>query len=353
LFTGSVSFDVVLDDAVEVIDVEVFALGVAPSVTLTPTVVTVDPVSGGAATLTNHGDAPVELSELVIPTGFSVEGLEAGVIDPGDEVAFAVALTDAGASAAPLEIGLVGGHTVTIELRPPDCAAPVEVVDLDGDGFTACAGDCDDDDATLHPSARELADGIDQDCDDVVDDGTTAYDDDDDGASEDEGDCDDTNALVYPGSDEDLAGVDQDCDGDLDGVDADADGFSEGGGDCDDSDPSVRPGAPESANGTDDDCDTAVDEGTDRFDDDGDGVTEAAGDCDDTEASRNPAGTETKNGIDDDCDGSVDEGTDVFDDDGDGVTEVGGDCDDSNADIRPGVKEVAGDGIDQDCDGET
>jgi MYXO-CTERM domain-containing protein len=54
-------------------------------------------------------------------------------------------------------------------------AAPVLIaidstcVDLDGDGADICTGDCDDDDGTTFPGAPELADGLDNDCDDVVD----------------------------------------------------------------------------------------------------------------------------------------------------------------------------------------
>jgi len=41
--------------------------------------------------------------------------------------------------------------------------------DLDGDGLGACDGDCDDDDPTIGPTATELDDGLDNDCDGLLD----------------------------------------------------------------------------------------------------------------------------------------------------------------------------------------
>ena len=228
-------------------------------------------------------------------------------------------------------------------------------VDADGDGYAGCAGDCDDTEASVLPGATEIEDGLDNDCDGAVDNGTEAYDDDGDGTSEREGDCNDADVDVSPAGTEDVDGVDDDCDGTVDdGTDAyddDGDGFTERGGDCDDAAASSSPGAPEVADGVDNDCDGTLDEGTSAGDDDGDGYDEAAGDCDDTDSGVSPAGTETADGVDDDCDGTVDEGTTAYDDDGDGYTEAGGDCNDTTSSIGPHRLEVSGDGIDNDCNG--
>jgi len=141
-------------------------------------------------------------------------------------------------------------------------ATNVAAEDADADGYTVDDGDCDDTDSTVYPGAPELEDGIDNDCDMIIDEGTNAYDDDGDGVTENEGDCDDNDSSIYPG-------------------------------------------APELEDGIDNDCDTLIDEGTNAYDDDGDGVTENEGDCDDTDSTIYPGAPETSgDGVDSDCDGS-------------------------------------------------
>ncbi len=243
-----------------------------------------------------------------------------------------------------------------VTLRGNACStASGSLYDQDGDGFGWCADDCDDRDASSNPGATEEVDGLDNDCDGIVDNGTSAYDDDGDGYSEDDGDCNDADENVNPDASETPGnGVDDDCDGRVDSgeADLDNDGYSTSGGDCDDTDATAAPGQPEIADGVDNDCDGVVDEGTTAYDDDGDGFTEAGGDCDDTDANVYPGATEDANWIDDDCDGAIDDGTEYADDDADGFSEIGGDCDDADASINPGAYDAAGDGIDSDCDGE-
>ena len=215
--------------------------------------------------------------------------------------------------------------------------------DVDGDGFTAEAGDCDDNDAAVNPGASETPyNGVDDDCD------ATSPDDDLDGDGYVKGaDCNDGDDTVNPGAAEVCDGADNDCDGlvDPDGsgggatfyLDTDGDGYGDDAmtvescaapegyvelaGDCDDGDASFNPLAAE------DDCTDPTDyncDGSTGFADaDADGFA-ACEECDDTNKSVNPRATETCDSLDNNCDGSVDPAsssgctTYYLDSDGDG-----------------------------------
>ena len=225
--------------------------------------------------------------------------------------------------------------------------------DDDGDGYTEDGGDCDDTDDAVDPAEVETADGVDEDCDGVVDEGTDAFDDDGDGYREDDGDCNDGDVAQSPGNAEvDANGIDDDCDGVVDtgADDSDGDGYTADGGDCLPTNGGAHPGAEEVADGVDNDCDGLVDEGTDGYDNDGDGTSALDGDCDDTDAGVSPDTAEATDGVDNDCDGVVDEDTELYDDDGDGFTEEGGDCDDADGAVNPAAEEIVN-GIDDNCDG--
>ena len=219
-------------------------------------------------------------------------------------------------------------------------------------------------------------------------------------------DCNDATPAERPGATEQATdGIDQNCDGqelcyeDLDGdgvgnerrltaspdLDCLAPGVAPVGGDCDDLDGSI-----------------GADERFWFFDADDDGFGNAniflfacappnpddwvdnSDDCADGDASRHPAATEICDplNLDEDCDGLADDiDSDLdpltdpgarpwYDDaDGDGFGdafdpgtlrcdplfgEVGnaGDCLDVNSAVRPGAAEVAGDTVDQNCDGQ-
>jgi len=199
--------------------------------------------------------------------------------------------------------------------------------DTDGDGFgdeatltEACGavpagrvieiGDCDDGDLSVAPDAPETCNGIDNNCNGIVDDGlpTNPYfaDSDSDGFGDpevmlsacstpagyvaDDTDCDDTIAASNPGELEICDTLDNDCDGLIDDEDpdvdpttmtdwhpdSDGDGFGgdsgfvsrcegppgavDDGSDCDDSDPDVNPNGTEVCGGGDENCDGLVDD---------------------------------------------------------------------------------------------
>ncbi len=236
-------------------------------------------------------------------------------------------------------------------------------VDNDADRFTENQGDCNDNDAEVNPNAVEVCgngknddckDG-DLSCDDVDNDG--------DSVTENQGDCDDNDAEVNPNAVEVCGnGKNDDCkDGDLscDDVDNDGDSVTENQGDCDDNDAEVNPNAVEvCGNGKDDGCKDG-DLSCDDVDNDGDRYTENQGDCDDSDASVYPGAKEIcDDGKNNDCDSKtvLCECTDADQDGHFAIAETcpdGDDCNDSDIAVYPGAEEKCNDGKDNDCNSET
>jgi uncharacterized protein (TIGR03382 family) len=288
--------------------------------------------------------------------------------------------------------GANGGASDVGASAGPDTDAAA-FVDDDDDGHAAMV-DCDDADPDRNLAATETCNGLDDDCDGLVD----AEDDAEDGAwlrpdrdGDGAGDAADA-GFACPGPGWTDAGGD--CDDTVDGalaptwyLDVDGDGLGDAstgvvtcaappgrvleGADCDDRNPYVggpRPWVRDA---------------------DGDGhgagvvtlacAAPAAGwavvpadDCDDADRFVHPGAVEQCNGVDDDCDGSVDDGVvDVpwwpdldLDGFGDATADPVSacaspgadwaarpdDCDDAAAGRNPGATEVCGGG-DEDCDG--
>jgi hypothetical protein len=240
-------------------------------------------------------------------------------------------------------------------------------------GYATNGLDCDDTNAAIHPGALETCDDLDNDCNGMADDGLPVY-------------------TFYP-------------DGDGDGFGGTStplstcfsalpQGYADNNLDCDDANAAINPAAVEMCDTIDNNCNGIADEGLPLFtyylDQDGDQfgstdaiVTTCAGllpgfadnseDCNDLDASVYPGAPELCDDVDNNCDNVADEGLPIFtyysDGDGDGFgnpsisfasclfpTPIsfvlnGLDCDDDNPEVNPGIAEIYGDGIDNDCNG--
>lgn len=259
-----------------------------------------------------------------------------------------------------------------------DSVLPVQ--DADGDGYYSDV-DCNDQDPLINPSAAELCDEIDNDCDGESD---------EDDAVEAE--------LWFPDADGDGYG---DALGPIGGCTGPS-GYVDNTGDCDDANPDRNPGSVELCDEIDNDCDFIIDEDsaadvlTLYRDADGDSYgnpyitvrqcypdadyVENDLDCNDGDPEVYPGAEEVCDGdeaIDNDCDGLVDDEDDsrvggaawYADADGDGYGDAGvsvescaapdayvsedTDCNDLDIAINPESVEVCGDDEDNNCDGLT
>ena len=230
-------------------------------------------------------------------------------------------------------------------------------------GYVSNNTDCNDNNASINPSATEVCDGLDNNCNGLTDEGVTStfyVDNDNDGY----GGTSSTQACSAPS------------------------GYVSNNLDCNDNNASINPGATEICDGQDNNCNGQTDEnGTTTFyfdnDNDGYGGTSSIqtcsppsgyvsnnSDCNDNNANINPGATEICDGIDNDCDGLIDENvttTFYFDNDNDGYgsntstqacsapsgyVSNNSDCNDNNANINPGAAEIC-DGVDNNCNGVT
>ena len=244
------------------------------------------------------------------------------------------------------------------------CTVPV--------GYVLNATDCNDNNASINPSASEVCNTFDDDCDGLVNDGvsfvTYFADLDEDGFGNpnnsqsacspvigfvtNSADCNDSNTLVNSGAIELCNLIDDNCNGQVNEglvfsnyyIDSDLDGYGAGAAinsctpifgnyvtnnlDCNNSNANIRPNAMEICNGIDENCNNLIDDGLTfinyYLDSDGDGYGAGTAinscsnlgagystnntDCNNSNSGIRPNASEICNEIDDNCNTSIDEG---------------------------------------------
>ncbi|MFT7603830.1 MAG: hypothetical protein ACI8VT_001398 [Saprospiraceae bacterium] len=244
-------------------------------------------------------------------------------------------------------------------------------IDEDQDGYFNFE-DCDDTNADINPGASELCNGLDENCNNLIDEDTDIY-------------------TYYLDADEDTFG---DINMPFDTCQSFAPAnYVNNSWDCDDTNADINPDAAEACDDIDNNCNTEVDEGLalntyyldadeDTFGDANDtvatchdlapvGYVTNSEDCDDSNAAINPDAVEACDGLDNDCNTMIDDGLPVFtyyfDSDQDtygnpedsieiceetppdGYVLNSMDCDDYNNTINPDATEIINNGIDEDC----
>jgi hypothetical protein len=160
-------------------------------------------------------------------------------------------------------------------------------IDNDEDGVGSCAGDCNDEEPSVYPGAVEVCDGLDNDCDSVVDPDTS------------------TDAGYWwvdmdgDGYGDSTAEPIMSCDG--------AEGLAANDTDCDDMNIAINPEAEDICDGEDNNCDGEVDEGAPDLNTDGDP------DCTD--------GDDDNDGLLDEDEGALGTDPSNADTDGDGISD--------------------------------
>ena len=246
--------------------------------------------------------------------------------------------------------GDADGHGAFDSPAVESCGAPA------GPAYSPTNSDCNDDVFSINPDAMEVCNGIDDNCDDAID---------EDGAAP---------STWFADSDGDTFGDSlvptESCEAPF--------GFVDDATDCNDDVFDINPNAIEVCNGFDDNCDDAIDEDgaaplTWFADSDGDtfgdalvptesceapfGFVDDATDCNDDLFDINPDATEVCNGLDDNCDDAIDdkdEDADLHVDEACASSYIGpgvaDDCDDTRADVFPGAVEALGDLVGHECD---